>query len=100
MSETKHTSDKLTYAPSGPWDGFDGWWILDGKRVSVATVDGPQNDETEARARRFSAAADMLEALQDVESKIIDFVAGRINWRPDDFLMRVREAIAKAEGRS
>jgi hypothetical protein len=41
----------------------------------------------------------MLEALRDVESKIVDFEAGRINWRPDDFLHRVRIAIAKAEER-
>lgn len=46
-----------------------------------------------------SINAELLEALRDVESKIVDFEAGRINWRPDDFLHRVRAAIAHAEGR-
>lgn len=48
----------------------------------------------------FEAAAsrnDLLAACEDVESKIVDFIAGRINWRPDDFLYRVRAAIAKAK---
>jgi deoxyribodipyrimidine photolyase len=36
----------------------------------------------------------LVEALTDVESKIVDYVAGKINWRPDDFLYRVRAALA------
>lgn len=43
------------------------------------------------------AAPEMLAALKDVESKIVDYEAGHINWRPDDFLVRVRAAIAAAE---
>lgn len=35
-----------------------------------------------------------VEALEDIESKIVDFEAGRINWRPDDFLQRVRAALS------
>jgi hypothetical protein len=37
---------------------------------------------------------DLLAACIDVESKIVDYAQDKINWRPDDFLFRVREAIA------
>lgn len=50
--------------------------------------------------RAVNCHDEMLAALRDVESKIVDFEAGRINWRPKDFLMRVRTAAAKAEGRT
>lgn len=53
---------------------------------------------SEANARLIAAAPDLLEAAQDIESKIVDFEAGRINWRPGDFLFRIRAAIAKATG--
>ena len=36
----------------------------------------------------------LMEACKDIESKIVDYEAGRINWRPDNFLYRVRNAIA------
>ena len=48
----------------------------------------------------IKAAPDMYEALKDIESKIVDFEAGKVNWRPDDFLLRVRMALRKAEGRT
>jgi hypothetical protein len=64
----------------------------------TATGSGGTQEEAEANARLIAAAPEMLEALEDVESKIVDYEAGRINWRPDDFLMRVREAITKARG--
>jgi hypothetical protein len=41
----------------------------------------------------------LLAAAKDIESKIMDFEAGRINWRADDFLFRVRAAIAAAESK-
>jgi len=50
----------LTYEPSIPSDGFNGFWILDKSRKAVATVDGPQNEETEAAARLFAAAPELL----------------------------------------
>ncbi len=53
-------------------------------------------DEAEANARLIAAAPELLEACLDVESKLVDYEAERINWRPDDFLQRVRAAIAKA----
>lgn len=40
-------------------------------------------------------AAELEGALRDVESKIVDYAAGRINFRPDDFLFRVREVMRK-----
>lgn len=52
-----------------------------------------------AQATLIAAAPEMIEALRDVESKIVAFEAKKINWRPDDFLFRVRKVIANAEGR-
>lgn len=68
-------------------------YVTDANGRKIAAVWGPAA-EKEATARLFSTSPQMLEALKDVESKIVDYEAGRINWRPDDFLMRVREAIA------
>lgn len=39
----------------------------------------------------------LVEACKDVESKIVDFNLGRINWRPDDFLERIRKAVQLAK---
>lgn len=50
-------------------------------------------------AQLLSAAPDLVEACLDIESKIVDYEAGRINWRPDDFLFRVRDALTKAGAR-
>lgn len=56
----------------------------------------PTIEQAQANTILFGAAEALLEACIDVESKIVDFEAGKINWRPDDFLFRVRAAIAKA----
>jgi hypothetical protein len=54
--------------------------------------------EEVANAQLIAAAPVLLAACKDIESKIVDCEQGHINWRPDDFLQRVRAAIAKAEG--
>ncbi len=56
------------------------------------TIEELKRENKELKLR----ASQMLEALKDVESKIVAFEAGKINWRPDDFLQRVRAAIALA----
>lgn len=66
------------------------------KRHIARVSDGVTDLEQAENASLLVASPDMLDALLDVESKIVDFEAGKINWRPDDFLMRVRAAIAKA----
>jgi hypothetical protein len=89
----------------GPWKGFSpGPYIVaaTGKRViaycGVSEIGNIDMDENFANIRLIAAAPEMLEALEDVESKIVDYEAKRINWRPDDFLFRVRAAIRKAKG--
>ena len=91
-------------------------WSADGKLIvcelgSSPDADGngviqghtqPQADrQTQfADAHLIAAAPDLYAACKDIESKLIDYGLRRINWRPDDFLMRVRAAMAKAEARS
>jgi hypothetical protein len=86
-----------------PSDGGYDWGIttvVDGRITCIAEAFEVVGEATkapaEANARLIAAAPDMLEALKDIESKIVDYEAGRINWRPDGFLYRVRQALAKA----
>jgi hypothetical protein len=43
---------------------------------------------------------EMWVALKDIEGKLLDYHAGMINFRLDDFLLRVREARVKAEAKA
>lgn len=63
-----------------------GWFVMS----FIALVYYLAFQESQARVKRLE------EACRDVESKIVDYEAGRINWRPDDFLYRVRNAIGNA----
>ncbi len=96
-------ANKATHTP-GPWnylyDGRGDHTIVDAYgRVLAVTWGVPIDRGTEeANARLIASAPELLEALEDVESKIMDYEARRINWRPEDFLMRVRAAISKARG--
>ncbi len=60
--------------------------------------EGVTMEEHIANCHLIAAAPDLLEACEDIESKIVDYENGRINWRPDDFLQRIRAAVAKAKG--
>jgi hypothetical protein len=68
----------------------------------IAERDAARRELSEARAKLAeveAGAAAMREACVDVESKIVDFEAGKINWRPDDFLERVRDSLKSHAGR-
>lgn len=102
----------------GPWQyrphEFDDWGVVKSDRFTICQarddraldqeiLNQHRRDGTDpwvANARLIAAAPDLFDACRDIESKIVDYEAGRINWRPDDFLMRVRAALAKAEGRN
>jgi hypothetical protein len=79
----------------GPWTIF----VCDGISSVMPAMrpgdicTGVKNDDD---ARLIAAAPELLAACKDIESKIVDCEAGLINWRPDDFLHRVRAAIAAA----
>lgn len=92
----------------GPWRavglGSEGYAVfvdVPGRKFplrAVPRIDGLSWEEGKGNAQLIAAAPDMYEALKDIESKITDFEAGKINWRPDDFLYRVRLALNKADG--
>ena len=108
MSDSTDYSHLPPVFTEGPWEatpddgkepgGEQGIWI--GTHAENVTFIPGYIDHPNIRGNAYliAAAPCMFEALADVESKIVDYEAGRINWRPDDFLLRVREALRKARG--
>ena len=84
----------------GVWGSIkrDGWHLARIWSDIPSLVEGASDEDmAEANARLMAAAPDLLAACKDIEGKLVAYSRGQINMRPDDFLERVRAAIAKAE---
>ena len=87
----------------GPWEvGEDGDVIWgpewEGRKTFVASVPFNKTPRTEADARLIAAAPELLEALEELMSDVLDIRGVDVEeYKPEGF-KRARAAIAKATG--
>ena len=87
---------------TGPWKWSWEWTDHGARYIGIENsnfeeIIGQNGLYSEDDANLIAAAPDMYEALEDVVSKIEDFLAGKINIR-DDYCYKPRKALAKARG--
>lgn len=108
---TKHTPGPWTVTESSDWTGMSGVSLgiddaagQDGERdYHLATVVHGDPDELAANARLIASAPELMQALQEAENALDDYVerleklGGQMNYGRK-VLMQARAAIAKATG--
>lgn len=82
----------------GPWK-WNGWgavWTKEGiKQICILSDEIGDIRERRAIAKLIESSPEVLEALKDVKSELI-----QCGWNEEDsLLLKVEQAIAKAEGR-
>ena len=100
MSNAQHTPGPWSVTESSDWSGMggvslgidDAYGMDGGRDYHLATVVHGDPDELKANACLISAAPELLEVAEGI------LVDDMLQYLPDEYIAKVRAAIAKAKG--